>query len=88
MLLNKSLINTLKLATLMLVVSACVPKATEKKAVCGENEAFSTVTRSCYSIEELRAKPVGTKTSDPLDELTTNKTITLSYTDANKDLAL
>ena len=87
MLLNKSLINTLKLATLMLVVSACVPKATEKKAVCGENEAFSTVTRSCYSIEEQRYKPVGTKSSDALAE-ETPKTIILTYTDANKDQAI
>ncbi|AUN98456.1 hypothetical protein C0V70_10135 [Bacteriovorax stolpii] len=87
MLLKRSFINTFKLATLMIVVSACVPKATEKKAVCGENEAFSTVTRSCYSIEEQRYKPVGTKSSDTLAE-ETPKTITLTYTDANKDQAV
>ncbi len=87
MLLKKSFINTFMLTTLMMVVSACVPKATEKKAVCGQNEAFSTITRSCYSIEEQRLKPVGTKSSDTLAE-ETPKTITLSYTDGNQDKAV
>lgn len=87
MLLKKSLFNTFMMTTMMIVVSACVPKATEKKAVCGVNEAFSTITRSCYSIEEARVKPVGTKSSDTLSE-ETPKTITLSYTDGNKDQAI
>lgn len=82
----KSYFNTFILSATIVVVSACVPKATEKKAACGVNQAFNTVTRSCYSIAEIRYKPVGTKTSDTLTE-ETPKTITLSYTDANNDVA-
>jgi hypothetical protein len=69
-----------------LVVSACTPKATEKKAVCGVNQAFNSVTRSCYSIAETRNTPIGTKATDTLSEEVA-KTITLSYTDANSNLA-
>lgn len=82
----KSLTNTFTLAIALLAITACVPKATEKKAVCGVNQAFSTVTRSCYSIEELRVKPVGTISTVAMSE-ETPKTITLTYTDGNKDLA-
>lgn len=84
---TKSFINTFMLAIATLAITACVPKATEKKAVCGTNQAFSTVSRSCYSIEELRAKPVGTTaTATILEE--TPQTITLNYTDGNKDKAI
>jgi hypothetical protein len=64
-----------------------VPKATEKKAVCGLNQAFNNVTRSCYSIEEVRTKPVGTMSTGTLFEEVA-KTLTLSYSDLNKNLAL
>lgn len=83
----KSYINAFILMAIAIVVSACVPKATEKKAACGVNQAFSSVTRSCYSIEELRYKPVATKASETMAE-ETPKTITLTYTDANKDQAI
>lgn len=66
---------------------SCVPKATEKKASCGKNEAFDTVTRSCFSIEEIRRVPVGTASSATLSE-ETPLTINLSYTDANLDKAI
>lgn len=84
---SKSFINAFMLAIATLVITACVPKATEKKAICGKNEAFSTVSRSCYNIEELRAKPVGvTSTATVAEE--TPQTITLAYTDSNNDQAL
>lgn len=74
------------MSAVAIATSACVPKATEKKAVCGANQAFSSVSRSCYSIEEVRTKPVGTKSSDTLNQEVA-KTITLSYSDANGDQA-
>jgi len=83
----KSFTNAFMLAIATLAITACVPKATEKKAICGKNEAFSTVSRSCYSIEELRAKPVGVTSTATVSE-ETPKTITLAYTDANKNQAL
>lgn len=84
---TKSFINTFMLAITTLAITACVPKATEKKAVCGTNQAFSTVSRSCYSIEELRTKPVGTTASVSMSEENPS-TITLAYTDGNKDKAI
>lgn len=83
----KSFTNAFMLAIATLAVTACVPKATEKKAICGKNEAFSTVSRSCYSIEELRAKPVGVTSTATVSE-ETPQTVTLAYTDSNKDQAL
>lgn len=74
------------LISAMLVVVSCVPKATEKKAVCGANQAFNSVTRTCYSIAEVRYTPVGTKSSETLSQ-ETPKTITLTYTDKNSDQA-
>ena len=72
-------------ATIVATVS-CVPKATDKKAVCGENQAFDSVSRSCYSITEIRYKPEATKTSEGLAQETA-ETLTLTYTDKNKDQA-
>ncbi len=71
-------------------ISACMPKATEKKANCGTNQAFNSVSRTCVSVAavaEARKKPVGTKSSDTLSQ-ETSKTIILTYTDANKNPAL
>ncbi|MEA9358513.1 Ig-like domain-containing protein [Bacteriovorax sp. PP10] len=84
---TKSFINTFMLAIATLAITSCVPKATEKKAACGVNQAFSSVSRSCYSIEELRTKPVGTTATVSMDE-EISKTITLAYTDGNKDKAV
>ncbi len=83
----RNLNATFFIAITMIAVTSCVPKATEKKAACGTNEAFNSVTRSCYSIEEVRHKPVATTTSATLNE-ETPKAIELLYTDANKDKAV
>jgi hypothetical protein len=83
----KSFINTFILLIASFAVTSCVPKATEKKAVCGTNQAFNTVTRSCYSVIETRSKPVATKTSEAVSE-ERPQLVTLTYTDANKDKAL
>ncbi|MBC7428620.1 MAG: hypothetical protein H7336_08420 [Bacteriovorax sp.] len=80
----KSLFNTFILAVSVLAVASCVPKATENKAVCGKNQAFDNVSRSCYSIEETRRVPVGTASNVNMSE-EIPATITLSYTDANLD---
>ena len=52
--LSKSFINTFFMSLAIFAVASCVPKATEKKAVCGANEAFSSVTRSCYSVSVIK----------------------------------
>ncbi|MDO9181151.1 MAG: hypothetical protein Q7U04_02020 [Bacteriovorax sp.] len=69
------------------VLTSCVPKVTEKKAVCGTNQTFNTVSRTCISTSEIRTRPVGTKSSDTLSQEVA-KTITLSYTDNNQNSAL
>jgi len=73
-------------AAVLLLLSSCVPKVTEKKALCGSNELFNNVTRSCYSIVEPRYVPVANKTSELIDQ-ETPKTVTLTYTDGNSDYA-
>ena len=84
---TKSFINTFMLMIAILAITSCVPKATEKKANCGENEAFNPVSRSCYSIQELRTRPVGTTSKANLVE-ETPQTIFLAYTDGNNDQGL
>lgn len=86
MLTLKSHKNTFFIILTSCVVVSCVPKATEKKALCAGGQAFSSVSRSCYSIAEIRNSPVGTKATDTLSEEVA-KTLTLTYNDANKDLA-
>ena len=71
---------------MLFAVSACVPKATEKSAACGANQLFNTVTRSCYTVNELRYKPVGTKSSVLMNEEVPVK-VELTYTDGNKNTA-
>ncbi len=83
----KSLFNTFFMALAAVAVASCVPAATEKKASCGANQAFDSVSRSCYSITEIRRVPTGTVSSASMAE-ETPKTIELSYTDANSDKAL
>jgi hypothetical protein len=82
-----NLIQLIIFAVLGVVLSSCVPKATEKKAACGVGQAFSTITRSCVNAVEARTKPVGTLSSGSLSQETA-KTFTLTYTDANKNTAL
>ncbi len=80
-------IHHLFLSALIIVLGSCVPKATENKAVCGTNQAFNSVSRTCVSVVALRARPIGTLTSATLSQETA-KTLTLSYKDANSDTAL
>ena len=80
-------IHLIFITAIAVIVSACVPKATEKKAICGVNESFNSVTRNCYSILAARFIPVATKTSDTLSQEVA-KTITLTYTDGNNDKAI
>ena len=70
----------------LFILSACVPKATEKNAVCGANEAFNSVTRTCYSVAEVRYTPVATYAGATLSQ-ETGSLITLTYTDQNADTA-
>ena len=63
---SKSFINTFIMTIASIAIVSCVPTATEKKAVCKTNEAFNTVSRSCYSIAEVRVKPIATKNNDTL----------------------
>lgn len=64
-----------------------MPKATEKKAVCGANQAFNSVSRSCVDVSEARTRPIGTKSSESLSQEEA-KTIILSYSDANGNSAI
>ncbi len=83
----KTFIQLFIFSALTVVLSACVPKATEKKAACGTNQSFNNITRTCVSILEPRYKPVATLSSAALTQETPS-TITLSYTDGNKNPAL
>ncbi len=69
------------------IFTSCVPKATETKASCGANQAFNSVTRTCYSTSEIRYKPVATKSSHSLSEEVPAIDIELTYTDGNKNSA-
>lgn len=84
---SNKFIHIFFISAIAVAMSACVPKATEKKAVCGTNQAFNSVTRSCYSVVEGRTRPVGTKNSDTLLQEVA-KTIALTYTDGNNNTAL
>ncbi|MDD4974188.1 MAG: hypothetical protein PHY93_07535 [Bacteriovorax sp.] len=84
---TNKLINIFFMSAITLVMSACVPKASEKKAICGTNQAFNSVSRTCVSTSELRTRPVATKSSDTLSQEVA-KTITLSYSDGNNNSAI
>jgi len=74
------------LTNLVWLTSSCIPKATETQAVCGTNEKYNKVTRSCYSVAETRYTPNLTLSSDSINQ-ETYKLLTLSYTDLNGDSA-
>ncbi|MFA6239164.1 MAG: Ig-like domain-containing protein [Bacteriovorax sp.] len=84
---NKKFINIFFLSAVAVAMSACVPKATEKKAVCGENEAFSSVSRTCYSIVAPNKAPVAANIAPASFVEDTQSIITLSYSDVDLDLA-
>jgi hypothetical protein len=83
----KNLFSILTIIASAVIVVSCVPKATENKAICGKNQAFDSVSRSCYSVEETRRVPVGTTSSVSTSE-EKPVSVTLAYTDANLDQAM
>ncbi len=83
----KAFPHSLFVAAIIFAVTGCVPKATEKKAACGTNQLFNTVTRNCYTVDELRYKPVGTKSSVSMSEEVPVK-VELSYSDGNRNTAI
>ena len=83
----KSFINSFLLAIALIAVSACTPAATEKKAKCGVNEAFSSVSRSCYSIAAPNLAPIAVNVSATSVAEDVQSIITLSYTDNELDKA-
>lgn len=74
------------MSTIAIAMSACVPKATEKKAVCGANQAFNSVSRSCYSIVAPNKAPVADNITPASFAEETQSIITLSYSDVDVDL--
>lgn len=74
-------------AMFVVIISSCVPKVTEKKALCEANEKFNTTTRTCYSVAEVRTTPVATLSSDATLIQETAKELILTYTDKNNDSA-
>ena len=68
--------------TIAIAMSACVPKVVEKKAVCGTNQGFNSITRSCYSLVAAAKAPVVSNfvVSAPLTE-DTSETINLPFFD-------
>jgi hypothetical protein len=81
-----NLLSNLILGLVLVLAFSCVPKATEKKAVCGTNQAFNSVSRTCYSIAEGRFVPVGTLSSQSLTQ-EIGTALTLTYTDKNSNTA-
>ena len=81
------LIHLLILSALAIALSSCVPKATEKVAICGANEAFNNVSRSCYSILAPNKAPVAYNLTPPAFYEDTTSLITLNYSDVDLDLA-
>lgn len=75
------------MSVVALAMSACVPKATEKKAVCGTNESFNNITRSCYSIVAPNKAPVAANITPASFNEDIQSIITLSYSDVDLDLA-
>jgi hypothetical protein len=76
------------LSAIAIAMSACVPKVVEKKAVCGTNQAFNNMTRSCISsLAENKAAVAANITIAPFLEDIESGLITLSYYDYEIDLA-
>lgn len=84
---GQKFIHLFFLFTIFLVMSACVPKATEKKAVCGTNQAFNSITRSCQSAVAPNKAAVAANITPASFSEDVQSIITLSYTDFDLDLA-
>lgn len=82
----KNIIHLFFLSCLGVVLSACVPKATETKASCGTNQSFNSITRTCISITETRYRPQSTLSYGALTQETA-ATLGLTYKDGNGDKA-
>ena len=80
-------IHHIFIGVLLLLASACVPKATEKKANCGADQAFNSVTRECISTQKARNLPVATTQTLTFTEKQIQD-FTLSYSDKDSDLAV
>lgn len=70
----------------MLIASACVPKVTEKKANCGTDQIFNSVTRECVNAQVVRYVPEGLTSSMTVTEGTI-QTFNLQYKDKENDRA-
>ncbi len=70
-----------------MLISSCVPKATEKKANCGTDQSFNSVTRECISTQKSRSLPVATTSALTFTE-NQIQDFQLKYTDKDADLAV
>lgn len=70
----------------LLIASACVPKVTEKKANCGTDQIFNSVTRECVNAQVVRYVPEGLTSSMTVTEGTI-QTFNLQYKDKENDRA-
>lgn len=80
-------IQSIILVSIFLLLSSCVPKATEKKANCGSGQSFNSVTRECVSTQKSRSLPVATSSAYTFIEKQIQD-YQLSYTDKDSDLAV
>lgn len=71
----------------LFVISACMPKATQNSANCGTTQAFDPVTRTCYSISEIRYVPSPSLSSIAMSQ-ETPQLVNLTYFDRNGDKAI
>lgn len=83
----EKLIHLFFMSVIVSMMGACVPKATETKAVCGVNQAFSKISRSCYSIVAGNKAALASNITPASFLEDTQSIITLSYTDVDIDLA-
>ncbi len=82
----KSLLWQLWGTSLMLVLVSCVPKVTEKKANCGTDQIFNSVTRECVNAQKVRYVPEGLTSSMTVTEGSI-QTFNLQYKDKENDRA-
>lgn len=77
---RQKFVHILILGAITFLMSACVPKATEKKATCGADQAFSNISRSCQSLVTNHA-PVAVNITPVAFLEGAPSVIILSYTD-------
>jgi len=69
-----------------ILMNACVPKAIDVKAVCGQNQSFNTITRSCNSIAIINKTAVARNITASFAEDVESE-IELDYKDDEDDRA-